>query len=434
MASEKRKIVFATIFQNGGDATRALEIAKALRDGRRGNGALEITFISRGSRFEAAALREGFSIYRARPALGGVQYLDDFQTRFGELIGSVPLAQAILQGEMEAYEELKPDLLVHGFWPIGSIARRMVIPRTPTVAFLPLPLTEEFLQTVHRFPNEMALSRLPGKWQKALLSSVPLRWKERLPALRHRCIRRAAEALGWKGRPLDNIFRMLESDLYLVNDFPDFYPTASFDERTVFTGPLFSLPLSSAIGDAAILRVLSSENPKPKLFCTLGSSGSRAALLEVICMFNVPDCRWSGIVLCPPAICPLSEARALLKNPDVVLTDAFVPAAEINARVDAVVCHGGQGTLQTAVLSGTPLVGMPAQPEQQMNLQHLAEYGMAVVLPPRNWNARTIGAAVGRILRDPRFRERAAALQRRAASLDARKTIVDRIGGILAGL
>lgn len=90
-----------------------------------------------------------------------------------------------------------------------------------------------------------------------------------------------------------------------------------------------------------ILKLLSKDNPRPKLFCTPGSSGNKAALLEVIRMFSAPDCSWNGIVLCPPAICPLSEARALLKNPDVVLTDTFVPSAEINARVDAVVCNGG---------------------------------------------------------------------------------------------
>lgn len=421
------RIVFATIFQNSGDATRALEIAKEIRNRQPDSIRAEIIFISRGSRFEADAVEEGFKIYKAQPALKGVQYLDDFQTRFGELIGNTALAKEILQGEMDAYKELQPDVLIYGFWPVGSIARRMVIPHVPAIAFLPLPLTENFLKTVHCFPNETPLSHLPRRIQKMILSSVPQRAKEKMPALRHRCIRKAAEELGWKGEALSNIFCMLRSDLYLVNDFPDFYPAELFDERIVFTGPLFSLPAAASITDPQILRILSSDNPKPKLFCTLGSSGSKAALFEAIRMFNKPSCRWSGIVLCPPAICSIDEARQLSKNPDVVLTDKFVPAAEINARVDAVICHGGQGTLQTAILSGTPLVGIPSQPEQQMNLQHLAEYGMAITIPPYRWTTEAIDASVRKIFDNDSYKKQAMLLRQRAMELNPREVVAEKV-------
>lgn len=431
MKRKRFRIVFSTIFQNSGDATRALEIAKAIRDNHESE-PIEISFISRGSRFEEAAEQEGFEIYHAQPKLGGIQYLDDFKTRFGELIGETGLAKKILQGEIDAYRVLEPDLLIYGFWPVASIARRMAIPRTPAMAFLPLPLTERFLDTVHRFPFEMPLSRLPQRLQNLLISIVPSNVKLHLPALRHGCIRKAAEQSGWRGEPLSNLFRMLDSDMFLVNDFPDFYPEGLFDKRVVFTGPIFSQPTRSEITDEKIVRLLHSDD-KPKLFCTLGSSGGKAALLEIISMFNGCDRRWRGLVLCPPSVCPINEARSLLKNPDVVLTDAFVPAAEINAHVDAVVCHGGQGTLQTAILSGTPLVGFPAQPEQQMNLQHLAEYGMAICLPPYKWNAKNIGDALNRLFGTPHYKQQALKLQRRASELDARRTIVEIVNRVING-
>jgi len=49
------RIVIATIFQNGGDATRALEIAKIIKEYQPDGYAVEIIFISRGSKFEAKA-------------------------------------------------------------------------------------------------------------------------------------------------------------------------------------------------------------------------------------------------------------------------------------------------------------------------------------------------------------------------------------------
>lgn len=114
MKRKRFRIVFSTIFQNSGDATRALEIAKAIRNNHESE-PIEIRFISRGSRFEEAAEQEGFEIYHAQPKLGGIQYLDDFKTRFGELIGETGLAKEILQGEIDAYRELEPDLLIYGF-------------------------------------------------------------------------------------------------------------------------------------------------------------------------------------------------------------------------------------------------------------------------------------------------------------------------------
>ncbi|MDO4770608.1 glycosyltransferase [Porphyromonas sp.] len=198
-----------------------------------------------------------------------------------------------------------------------------------------------------------------------------------------------------------------------------------FDDRVIFTGPVFSLPQSAEIDDVEILRILSSV--KPKLLCTLGTSGNKEALFEVIKMLNLKDCPWSAVVLCPPAICDITEARRICHNPDVYLTDAFVPAPEINARVDAVVCHGGQGTLQTAILSGTPLVGMPTQPEQQMNLLHLEDYGMAINIPPRKWEAKRIWASVNKLFSDRKYREAAMRLRERAEELDSRKIISDTI-------
>ncbi|MDO4770607.1 hypothetical protein [Porphyromonas sp.] len=193
------RILFATIFQNGGDATRAIEIAKALRDACPEDLAYEIIFLSRGSSFESKAEGEGFSIYHAKPNLGGIQYLEDFKSRFGELIGDVGLAREILQGEIEAYRELRPDILIYGFWPIGSIALRVAIPETPAIGFFPLPLTEDFLKTVRCFPNETPQSRLPKGLQKVISACLPLALKKRSPALRHSCIRKAADSLGWEG-------------------------------------------------------------------------------------------------------------------------------------------------------------------------------------------------------------------------------------------
>lgn len=401
------RITISTIFQNGGDATRALEIAKIIRASQPDGIQADITFISHGSKFEAEALRLGFQVYHAKPAMQGINFQEDFKTKFGDLISDADLAQEILQGEITAYQDLKPDLLIYGFWPIASIARRMVLPHVKAIAFLPIPLSETLLNYVNSFPDELPLARLPWVLQKLIFQALPLAAKLKSPALRHKSIRAAAQNMGWQG-PLKHVFDMLRSDLYLINDFPVFYDTKAFGRRFVFTGPVYAKIGAQVIKDASINRILAPENHRPKVFCSLGSSGSKEALLEIIDVFNHGvGKQWSGIILSPPAICDLATARQALTNENVYITDQFVPAKEINKKADLVICHGGQGTLQTAITSGTPLVGIAAQPEQKLNLEHLQDFGMAIRIPFWKWKSGVIRKAANRALQEDRFRRKA---------------------------
>ena len=428
---EKTRIVISTIFQNSGDATRAIEIAKAIKEYEPPGFCAEIIFISRGSQFEKQAEDLGFKIHHAEPRMKGIQYLDDFESRFGELIGNTELAQKILQGEIDALKQLQPNILIYGFWPIASIAKRMVAPGCKSIAFLPLPLTQDFLKHPITFPDEMPLSRLPVNWQKAIMGAIPEFIKTRIPALRHRNIRRAAENLGWRGEKLVNIFKMLLSDLYLINDFPIFYNTSSFAKNILFTGPLYSESPDREITDARINEILEPKNQRVKIFCTLGSSGDKQKLLETIKTFNFGDGKkWSGIVLCPPAICPVQEVRDMLNNENVYITEAFVPAKEISQKSDLVICHGGQGTLQTAIMSGVPLLGYPAQPEQKINLQHLQDFGAAVMMSPYRWTAENIRREAASMIGNPRYKDKALALKNHARNLAPYEDIGTAIWGM----
>lgn len=422
-------IAIATIFQNGGDATRALEIAKIIRLYKPESCNLRIVFLTRGSQYEQKVIDAGFELYHALPSMRGIRYQDDFDSKFGELIGSESLAYDILQGEIEAYKAINPDLLIYGFWPIGSIAGRLAIPKVKSIAFLPLPLTETFLDEAITFPDELPLSRLPVNFQKWIMRHIPLSVKTRNPALKHSLIRKAAEKSGWNGPPLINVFEMLKSDLFLINDSAFFYQAEKYDEHVIFTGPVYAQDKLAHIDDKEIVRILDKSNTRKKLFCTLGTSGSSFELLEVIKMFNTPaGMEYSGIVLSPPSVCSLEESRQILKNTNVYVTDKFVSAKAINEKVDLVICHGGQGTLQTAIESATPLVGVATQSEQKINLEHLEVFGSALRIPMRDWNYKTIQKKVDWIFKNySKFKQNAEALSKKYSETRSGKVIGERI-------
>ena len=191
---------------------------------------------------------------------------------------------------------------------------------------------------------------------------------------------------------------MLKSDIYLVNDLPVYYQTNNYEKNVVFTGPIYAMEKSEQIEDEGILHILDKSNKRKKLFCTLGSSGSKKELLEVIKMLNTSvGLKYSGIVLSPASVCPIEEASTQLKNPNIYITDKFVPAKQINKQVDAVICHGGQGTLQTAITSATPIIGVATQPEQKVNLEHIEQFGSAIRIPSRAWNHKIIGRELERM-------------------------------------
>ncbi len=422
-------IAIATIFQNGGDATRAIEVAKIIKSSQPNNCNLRIVFISRGSKFEKNVIDLGFEIYHAKPKMKGIKFQEDFHSKFGELIGNKSLALEILRGEIEAYKEIKPDLLIYGFWPIGSIAKRIAIPNVKSIAFLPIPLKEVFLKENHTFPDELLLSRLPKWLQKAIFKSIPLCIAKRNPALRHSFIRKATNEIGWQGKPLINIFEMLKSDLYLINDIPEFYQTQLYGDNCVFTGAIFSKSKNEKITDEKINSILSLSNKRKKIFCSLGSSGSKKHLLEIIKVFNTKKgLEYSGIILSPPAICDIDEARSLLKNTNVYITDKFVPAKAINEKVDLVICHGGQGTLQTAITSGVPIIGVPNQPEQNINLEHLENFGVAIKISMWAWKAELIAKKVSFIFDNYlNYKQKAEKLEKIYKETQAEKIIAEQV-------
>ncbi|MFA5168347.1 MAG: nucleotide disphospho-sugar-binding domain-containing protein [Candidatus Omnitrophota bacterium] len=422
----KVTIAIGTVFQDAGDATRAIEIAKGIKEYRPSGVEARIVFLSRGSRFEQKALDAGFEIYHADPKMSGVGMHQDLKPapERGELIGERSIAIELLKGEIKAYKEIRPDIVLHGFWPIAGLARRMMEKEIPGICFVPLPLTEAFLDVIPDVPEQIKLlSMLPYKIRIGLFRSIPKFIKKRIPLLRQKNIRDAACELGWKGEPLLNLFSLLKADLTLVNDLPDYYDQSFFPKNVMFTGPVFSRSGSAEPVSPQVKEVFDPQNGKIKIFCTLGSSGTRKQLLEIIKVFTKGDgLGWNAVILSPSSVCPFEEAKtALGDRKGVYITDEFVPAQKVNALADIVICHGGQGTIQTALSSGTPLVGIAMQQEQFINLSNVAFYSAGIRIPFNKWNADNIRGAVKKIIADKRFKESALRLRERVNAMDGKK-------------
>jgi hypothetical protein len=222
--TKQLRVAFAAALQDAGEATRSLEIARGLREYSPDGWSVECVFLSHGSRFVSKIVDAGFEVYDCSPQLGGVGFMEQLKTRFPELVGDPNIAREVIEGERRTLSELRPYLLIYGFWPMGSIARQML--RIPGVCFLPLPLHPDILSSslLKDVPDDLkALTYLPLSLRRFIVRHVPKPLKVRAPGFRQRNIRLAAQACGWSGPSRNNLFDMLRADLTIVLDLEDFY-------------------------------------------------------------------------------------------------------------------------------------------------------------------------------------------------------------------
>lgn len=123
--------------------------------------------------------------------------------------------------------------------------------------------------------------------------------------------------------------------------------------------------------------------------------------------------------------------------PANVRVERYVPQSLLFPRCSAVVCHGGYGTLLTAVEHGVPLVVVPYGADQPINARSVERLGIGRVVHENDVNADRMREAVRSVLKDPRWRiemvrirDEMEALPRPAHAVTLLEGLVDRPGEI----
>ncbi len=407
------KIAVSVALLDAGEATRSLELVEGIRDFTPEGYSVTIVFLSNGGQFEQKVLDRGFRIEKISPYLKGVGFHSDLQPGTNDFVGDPELTVALFEGELKALEEYRPDIVLHGFWPFASLAKRMVRPEIPGICFLPLPFEASMYcnHLMKDVPDQLKpLTFLPEQFRRALMRAIPVSLKLKAPILRQKNLLTAARRCGWRGPVLKNLFDMMKADMTVVNDLPLFYKGIPVPPTYHITGPLYSLPESGETPGPDILRVFGNkEDGKTKIYCSMGSSGTKESLLEAVkAIVSLPEDKFAAVILVPRSVCPIEEVRRhVMGKANICITNKFVPAKQVNGLADIVISHGGQGTVQTAISCGTPIIGFAVQPEQQINLDNIVLHGACIRIPITRWNSRSIRKAVLRISADGSFKRNA---------------------------
>ncbi|GLH99139.1 glycosyltransferase [Phytohabitans aurantiacus] len=262
--------------------------------------------------------------------------------------------------------------------------------------------------------TEHAGSWVPPAFERRLLP--PMRGLPRRlvnaapPRVRFYCggFNRVAARLGVA--PVPSLAALVLGDLSLVPESPDVLGVAPADleawrpgrgyrpgTRLRYTGPLFAhldVPLPPAVDEFLA--------DGPVVYVAVNSSPP--ALVRALIRALPKDTK----VLVAATVYDLES-----ESSDRIMVAGVLPSHLIMPRVALAVTAGGQGTVQTAMAAGTPLLGVPLQPEQDLNLALLERLGAA-----RRTRPATIRTDAARMLTDPIHREAAARVQKAYATLD----------------
>lgn len=419
------KWAFFSYGHNLGDFTRALETAKGMKL----TGAT-VKFFNHGGVHNKMISEAGIVEENLYPELTWEQHqvIMDIN-RYKAPVGTpIPVTKEqwiqMAESDLEAFERYKPNGVYAGL----NLSCMISVPyaKLPMITQVPTVNCPAFIQNeMYNMPNTMERNFfirhvLPGRIKRKIMKKVLMGDSAKNSVV---TFNEARKHFGLK--PIYNITDLVRGDITLLPDLPEL---SGLDEDKLtpgyyYTGPIFA-KIDRRIPDE-VKKVYN--RPGLKIFCSLGSSGYPEILKEVVMAlrsvkeFNIV-CSTTTI-LDPEELGPLSENFYACR---------FLPAHLVNEMADIAVTHGGQGTIQTAVWAGTPVVGIGFQAEQQANIDGIVRNGMAIRIPVYSVSKKKILNAVRKVSYE-KYRKNAEILQAKVRAVDGVKNSVDTMNKFVLG-
>ena len=279
----------------------------------------------------------------------------------------------------------KPDLVIGDFRITLSItARRLSIPyATLTNAYWSPAFTPRFI-----VPDLPMVRFLGVRLSQAIFDAVrPLAFAlhcRPMDALRRHY------GLPPLGPDLRRIYT--DADLALFSDIPEVYGLHEDIPGGHFLGPVRWSPEVPLPDWWAAL-----DPNKPLIYVTLGSSGDGRLLPRLLDRLARP-----GLQLAVAT----AGATVGVTAPDVFCAD-YLPGDAVAARAALVICNGGSPTCAQALAAGVPVLGVPGNLDQYLNMHYLEGQGVGLTLRNRELDGPNLKRTVDRLLGEPSFRRAA---------------------------
>lgn len=409
-------VLFAPETFNLAETTRAIEVARQLRDRH------ECVFAGYSERYAGLIEKAGFEYHPLSPELTDAQAVQLIRFDQGRST-SHPFTEDVVRARVESELELNA-LLRPAVTVIGTTLSQLISARAsgiPLVYVKPFAYSWPHLRQTRYIPLLNGRGRLAGAVNAG--AAAVLREAARYTSYKPSGFVKVAREYGVKlpRRTVD----ALDGDVNLIASISGYLRPYRLPANYHWVGPVYARLDQEIPPEVSKLVKKARKARRPVVYFAMGSSANRDIVLRVLQELS----RLPVTVIAPVARYLEPEDHDRL-GPRVHVFD-LLPAHKLGDLIDASVIHGGEGTVQTAVASGKPFVGIGLQLEQRWNVDDCVRFGNAVGLTPNQARGERLRRAFEAVLHDPEARVRAEELRNRLSDVDGAKSAADHIHALI---
>ncbi len=405
------------------EVSRLIEIGKQLRALQQ-----DVVFFSHGGPYESIVRDEGFELVSVTPTMSPQRYDEFIKYNRGE--GSKSLDSSFftyeelkdyVPAEADALKQVNADAVLIG-WNLPSYM-------SAQLAGIPIIVQQPGSFTAPYFDKKLAefAPALAGRHIAALMHHLPMdrfvNWLMPRMRLWTKPFNQLAAELGLP--QYKSTLDFVAGDLTLVMDTPSILGISQEELETYRPEhpEYFHKTPKYRFGGACYARLPGEipddvsrhfETAETRLYCAMGVSGSPEVLRSVIDIVRDLDLR--AVIVTTTIL-----QESVTESTDQVLITSHVPAHRVNPMADIALTHGGAGTVQTAIHSATPLVGIPMHQEQAGNIAMVRKRGAGLMLWKSELTRRNLAASLEKLVSDTSFQ----------ANMQKLKSEQDQIDGAL---
>ncbi|WP_234931876.1 glycosyltransferase [Bacillus thuringiensis] len=271
--------------------------------------------------------------------------------------------------------------------------------QTPLVYIKPLAYTRTFLLKGHlELPSIINKLFLPKKFTMNLYKKVALGITYKPKSFSKLAKEEGVELPKYT----------IDADYNLITTIPEISGVDDLPANYKYIGPVY------AKLDTPIPSFLDSlPTNHPVIYFAMGSSGSKEIVMKILHVLK----KLPVIVICPMKKILASSCNVFSSNKNIILCD-LLPTHKLGNIIDLSIIHGGEGTVQTACLSGKPFLGLGLQAEQKININECILFGNALALKRKDITTKKLGGLIQFSLTNKEMHDRAEKMQELLEDID----------------
>jgi UDP:flavonoid glycosyltransferase YjiC (YdhE family) len=291
--------------------------------------------------------------------------------------------------DLELIDAFKPDVVVGDFRLSLAVSARLA--KVPYITITNIPWSPFAIQryTVPELPFTRFLGPTLAQWVFSL--ARPLSF-----ALHSRPMHRVRKEFGLPSLGWDLRRVYTDADYTLYVDIPGMVTTKKLPPEHQYIGAvLWSPPVPNPEWWDRL------PSDRPIIYLTLGSSGEVDILPSILSALGTVDV----------SVMVATAGRVMdMDLPDNVFVADYLSGLDALARSSLIICNGGSAPTQQALSLGVPVLGLPSNLDQFMNMAPIVRHGAGMLLRTGRLDPNRFVEAVKEMIAMPGYRQSAHAL------------------------